>query len=160
MLIIATLCFDFSALLWLFYTLRDRTLPPRLNWILLSAGLWRGVRWFETDVSGLALKGDPIGSPETSVSNHLTPHNKPEDGRVYFYTLLAISLCFLLPLHHYTLLLSTWRLTSWRFLVEEFYFGTAVLNCAINVYTQFIRILPYCRFSCIVFDERLSRCQA
>ena len=24
----------------------------------------------------------PIGSPETSVSNHLTPHNKPEDGRI------------------------------------------------------------------------------
>ena len=24
----------------------------------------------------------PIGSPETSVSNHLTQHNNPEDGRI------------------------------------------------------------------------------
>ena len=60
------------------------------------------VRCFDTDVSGLrigptfkgqAVQGggqlDPwkvgtIGSPETSVSRHLTPRNKPEDGRTEF----------------------------------------------------------------------------
>jgi hypothetical protein len=26
----------------------------------------------------------PIGSPETSVSNHLTPRNNPEHGRIQF----------------------------------------------------------------------------
>ena len=26
----------------------------------------------------------PIASPETSVSNHLTPRNNPEDGRIQF----------------------------------------------------------------------------
>ena len=35
--------------------LRDRRLPPRLNWILQSSGLLRGVRWFETDVSWLPV---------------------------------------------------------------------------------------------------------
>ena len=30
------------------------------------------------------LKMGPIGSPETSVSNHLTPRNNPEDGRIQF----------------------------------------------------------------------------
>jgi hypothetical protein len=28
---------------------------PRLNWILPSLGLLRGVRWFKTDVSGLSI---------------------------------------------------------------------------------------------------------
>jgi hypothetical protein len=44
--------------------LGDRRLPPRLNWILPSSGLIRGVRWFETDVSGLpvssVLKGQAV----------------------------------------------------------------------------------------------------
>jgi hypothetical protein len=26
-----------------------------------------------------------VGSPETSVSNHLTPRNNPEDGRKHFF---------------------------------------------------------------------------
>ena len=85
-------------------TVRDRRLPPRLNRILPSAGLLRGVRWFKTDVSGLPIrpifKGQDqdvhvsswtswplktwrIRSPETSVLNHLTPRNNPEDGRIH-----------------------------------------------------------------------------
>jgi hypothetical protein len=28
---------------------------------------------------------DGTDSPETSVSNHLTPHNNPEDGRIKFW---------------------------------------------------------------------------
>jgi hypothetical protein len=56
------------------------------------------VRWFETDVLGLLIglmfksqntQGPMmmglIGSPETSVSNHLTPRKIPEDGRVQVY---------------------------------------------------------------------------
>jgi hypothetical protein len=37
--------------------MRNRRLPPQFNSVLLSSGLLRGVRWFETDFSGL-----PIGS--------------------------------------------------------------------------------------------------
>jgi hypothetical protein len=36
-------------------TPRDLGLPPRLNSVLSSSGLLRGVRWFETDVSGLRV---------------------------------------------------------------------------------------------------------
>jgi hypothetical protein len=76
---------------------RDRRLLPRLNWNLPSLGLSCGVWWFETDVSALSicpiLKGQfveavwplkikSIGSTETSVLNHLTPRNNPEDGRI------------------------------------------------------------------------------
>jgi hypothetical protein len=64
----------------------------------LCSGLLHGIRWFETDVSKLSvqfsrvklmdrssstacfLKMGPIGSPETSVSNHPTPRNNPEGG--------------------------------------------------------------------------------
>ena len=64
--------------------------------ILPSSGLLRDVRWFETDVSGLPIgpnfKGQacilemgPMFSPETSISNPLTPRNNPEDGRIRFY---------------------------------------------------------------------------
>jgi hypothetical protein len=59
--------------------------------------LLRGVSWFSTDVSGptvcpifkgklseilkaCPLKMGPIGGPETSVLNHLTPRNNSEDG--------------------------------------------------------------------------------
>jgi hypothetical protein len=35
--------------------LRDRRLPLRLTWVLQFFGLLRGVRWFETDVSGLLI---------------------------------------------------------------------------------------------------------
>jgi hypothetical protein len=35
--------------------LQNLTLPPQLNWIPLSSGLLRGVRWSETDVSGLSV---------------------------------------------------------------------------------------------------------
>jgi hypothetical protein len=59
-------------------TLRDRRLPPRLNWILPSYALLRGIKWVETDVSGLYLKMRPVGYSETSVSNHITQHNNPE----------------------------------------------------------------------------------
>jgi hypothetical protein len=67
--------------------------PPRLDYILPSSGL------FATDVAGLPicpifnyqaveektawpLKMTPIGSPETSDSHQLTPHNNPEDERI------------------------------------------------------------------------------
>jgi hypothetical protein len=64
----------------------DRRLPPRLEKNAPFSVLLRGVRRFQTDVSGLpigpALKEGPTGSPETSVSNHLTPRNNPEDGRI------------------------------------------------------------------------------
>jgi hypothetical protein len=68
--------------------LRDRRLPLRLNGILPSSGLLRGVRWFDMDVSKLSIgpifkgktsftdlpfKMGQIDSPETSVPNHLTP---------------------------------------------------------------------------------------
>jgi hypothetical protein len=36
--------------------MRDLRFPPPLKWILPSSGLLRGIRWFETDVSG-----PPIG---------------------------------------------------------------------------------------------------
>ena len=65
--------------------------------IFPSSGLLRGIRWFQTDVSGLPvrrffsgqavlgpLKMGPIYNFETSVSNHLTLRNNPEDGRIYF----------------------------------------------------------------------------
>ena len=65
----------------------------------LSSRLLRGVWWFETNVSALPirsifkrqtvfslskttawpLKMGPIGSAETTVSNHLTPLNNPKD---------------------------------------------------------------------------------
>ena len=31
----------------------------------------------------------PIGSPETSVSNHLTSHNNPEEGKIQFSGVFA-----------------------------------------------------------------------
>jgi hypothetical protein len=46
--------------------LSDRRFPPRLNVILSSSGLLRGVRWFETDVSGL----------------HIGPNFKDQAGRI------------------------------------------------------------------------------
>jgi hypothetical protein len=56
--------------------LRDRKLLPRLKIILPSSELLRGVRCFETDVSGLCIR------PETSVSKPLTQRYNPEDGRI------------------------------------------------------------------------------
>ena len=56
-------------------------------------GLLHGVRWFETDVSGLDFglillySLNPqyrIGDPETSVSSPLMPRNNPEDGIIQF----------------------------------------------------------------------------
>jgi hypothetical protein len=72
-----------------------------LLWILPSSGLLRGVKWFRLDVSGIRigpiykgqaaaswtacpLKRVATDSPETSVSNHLSPRNSPEDGRIKF----------------------------------------------------------------------------
>jgi hypothetical protein len=54
-----------------------------------SSGLLRGVRWFDTDVSGVPIGPiftleDGIGNPKTSVSNHLTLRNNPEAGRLQF----------------------------------------------------------------------------
>ena len=55
---------------------------------LSSSILLRDVGWFETDVFGLRTAGslelEPIGSPKTSVSNHLTPLNNPGDERILF----------------------------------------------------------------------------
>ena len=76
---------------------RGLRFPPRLKRVLQSSGLLHGVKWFETDVSGLhvsptvksqtswtawTLKLGPMGNPETSVLNHLTPRENPEDGRI------------------------------------------------------------------------------
>jgi hypothetical protein len=70
-------------------TVRDRRVPPELNWILLSPGLLRGVRllWnrrfgttyrshfqrsrYAPPRTSWPLKMRPIGSPETSVLNYL-----------------------------------------------------------------------------------------
>jgi hypothetical protein len=56
------------------------------------------VKWCKNDVSGLPigpifkdksvqealpLTAGPIGSPETSVLNHISPRSNPEDGRIY-----------------------------------------------------------------------------
>lgn len=52
----------------------------RVLWILLSSALLRGVRWFESDVSGL-----PVGSHNQGWSCLLgQPHNNPEDGWTQF----------------------------------------------------------------------------
>ena len=59
---------------------------------LPSFGLFRHVKLFETGVSGLRicpklslpLKMGQIGTPETSVSNHLTPLDNPGEGRILF----------------------------------------------------------------------------
>ena len=73
--------------------LRYLRLPPRLNWILPSSVLLRGVKCCKTDVSGLPIgpifKGQAVqvvrplnvkhtGGPETSVLNHLKPRNNPK----------------------------------------------------------------------------------
>jgi hypothetical protein len=67
--------------------------------IISSSWLLCGVRWFETDVSGLPIgpifkgqavkeawpsKTRPIDSPETSVSNNLTPRNNQQNGITQF----------------------------------------------------------------------------
>jgi hypothetical protein len=69
------------------YEKRDRIIPPRLNWINPSSVLLRGVRLFETDVSGLPLgpifkdqasgiawplEIGPTSNPETSVITQKT----------------------------------------------------------------------------------------
>jgi hypothetical protein len=78
--------------------------PPHLNWILQSSGLLRGVRAFETDVSGLPIGPifmseavqevavqerllDPLiwdrqVVPKRLFSNHFTPHSNPENGKI------------------------------------------------------------------------------
>jgi hypothetical protein len=76
---------------------KDLRLQPRLEWILPSSGLLRGVSWLKTDVSGphisplfkgqaswtaWPLKMGPSGGSETSTLNHLTLCNGPEDGRI------------------------------------------------------------------------------
>jgi hypothetical protein len=40
------------------------------------------------------IEDGPVGSPETSVSNHITPHNNPEDGRIqvgYWFPLWTVN---------------------------------------------------------------------
>ena len=68
--------------------------PQRLNWILPSSGLLRGVRWFNIDVSGLPIEfmsTGPIGSPETSVSNYVRPRNNPENRRIHLLLPLTLT---------------------------------------------------------------------
>jgi hypothetical protein len=73
-----------------------------ISWSISSDGLLRSVWWFDTDVSGLQigpickgeivqaactawiLKMGPTCGPETSVSNHRTLRNNPEDGRLCY----------------------------------------------------------------------------
>jgi hypothetical protein len=55
--------------------------------ILAFSGLLRVVRWFETNMCSWktwVLKMGQIGSPETSVLNHLTPRNSTAGGRIQF----------------------------------------------------------------------------
>jgi hypothetical protein len=82
-------------------------IASRCGWTELFRIL-RGVRWFETDVSELpvspifknqavqeeawSLKMRLIGRSETSFSNHLTPRNNPEDGKIQIHTLEIIIL--------------------------------------------------------------------
>ena len=49
----------------------------KIYWILPSSGLICGVRWFDT-------VAEPTGISETSLSNHLTPLNNQEKGRIHF----------------------------------------------------------------------------
>ena len=90
----ATLCKHISETLHLTWYIPDHRLPLQLYWILLSSGLLRGIRWFQTDVSGLPVqssrakkktswpsKVEPTGSPKTLVSDNLMPHNNPEERR-------------------------------------------------------------------------------
>jgi hypothetical protein len=49
----------------------DRRLPPWLKWILPSSGLLRGVRWFETDVSGPPIS-TILRGPAVQEENRLT----------------------------------------------------------------------------------------
>jgi hypothetical protein len=89
-------------------TLRDRRLPPPLKWIISSSGLIRGVRRFETDVSGLRILTDtpsttgPTDSSETSDLNRLAQRNKPANG------IIKISNCFL-----------TWRCNAIMLFTEK-----------------------------------------
>jgi hypothetical protein len=57
--------------------------------------------------TSLSLKMGPIGSPKTSVSNHLAPRYNPEDGRIPISVvtifLLAVSACRHKLLHLYSL---------------------------------------------------------
>ena len=69
-------------------------------WFITPRGLLRGVRWFKTDVSELPMISifkvqaffflysmtfeDGTDSTATSVSNHVTPRNDTEDGRIRF----------------------------------------------------------------------------
>ena len=76
-------------------TMHDRILQPRLNWSTSSSGLLRGIRWFETDVSGLPIGSIFKGGTDsltTPVSNNLTPRNNPEDGRILFLSVWVTSL--------------------------------------------------------------------
>jgi hypothetical protein len=68
-------------------------------WILTFSGLLRGVRWFETRRFGITYRSHfqgsrcpfwtswllmmgLVGGLETLISNHLTPRNNLEDGRI------------------------------------------------------------------------------
>ena len=42
--------------LMLISSMRDRKLPPRVNRILPSSAFLRGIRWFQTNVSGLPIR--------------------------------------------------------------------------------------------------------
>ena len=83
--------------------LRYLRLPPQLNLILPSSGYYavEGVWYrrfgttYQSHLQGSSCQKDPrpvkmeqTGSQETSVSNHLTPHNNPEDGRIQIIYLL------------------------------------------------------------------------
>jgi hypothetical protein len=80
--------------------LRNLRLSPRLNWILpysgLLGGVWQFKNWcfcatYRFHVQGsscprrrrvVPLNMGATGNAETSVSNHLTPRNNPEDGSI------------------------------------------------------------------------------
>ena len=88
--------------------MRDPRRPPRFDSILPSSELLCGLRWFETDVSGLPvgpifkgssslrrtawpLKMGKTRNTETSVSNHITPRNNRMRKNSYVCSLQSIN---------------------------------------------------------------------
>ena len=97
---------------------RDLRFPLRSKLILPSSGLLRVARWYGTDVLVLPfgpifkcqtfqesswtvwpLKMRPIGGPETSVSNYLTPRDNPDNGWIHWCKVLYCRVPVLVERH-------------------------------------------------------------
>jgi hypothetical protein len=77
---------------WLWASSTVELSCPVFSVITLRKVIWN--RRFGTTVSSCRaawlLKSGHIGCPETSVSNHLTPHINPEDRRMWFRTYVLL----------------------------------------------------------------------